>query len=157
MKGRIVNQGMGGFLNPPSHPEHVKSVHGYDYSMSLSSAAQCMHLDEAVRSKAQQIIRNWVPLPLAAPMIQDWIHHVLGYFRHCYSPDGLDRSCSRCLIYKATDTQVPPVDHHLGVMFIRQFYPHFVPCEEHFQNAYWGKPNKQKEESRCNALAVGSP
>ena len=140
MTGRLTRQGMGGFLNPPFHPEHTMSVQGRDFSMSLSAAASCMELCKNVRDRARDILEKYVPPPLQSPTIQDWIHQVLGYFRNCYSPDGVDRNCSHCIITQSDNAERPPIDHHLGVMLVRQFYPHFTPNDVHFNMAYWGKP-----------------
>ncbi len=143
--GRLVRSGQGGFLNPPGHPEHewsIHSVYGDTFSLSLSSAAKEAWLDPVARKEARAKLAAWKPLPLSDPKVQDWIHHVLGYFRGMY--EGQDKAGN--LSWNASDLRsrpdVDPVlnaDIHAGVHFIRRYYPNFRPTAYDFQAAYWGK------------------
>lgn len=146
-KGRVVNSGMGGFLNPPGHPEHDWHVETdlrrrleNRGGMALSSAVDCKWLDEATRKAAADKLASWEPLPLYDPATKDWIYQVLGYFQNCYGsdhvPDGWN--ASNLDIRKEFDPMDDP-DHHAGVHFIRRFYPDYVPCDDDFDLAYWGK------------------
>ena len=137
-KGIIVNEGMGGFLNPPGHPEHYYSV---EFNLrrrkenrnacSLTYAAyEASFLDDSIRKKAKKILDDWKTTrpSLSTPEIQDWIHQVLGYFKNCYSPDGVTRDASKCVIISGNPFEIG-VNRHLGVMFIRQFYPEYKPTK----------------------------
>ena len=65
IKGRIIRKGMGGFLNPPTHPEHDWCVETdlrrrpeKRGSMRLSSAADCEWLDPTTRAAAKQLLSS---------------------------------------------------------------------------------------------------
>jgi len=109
---RIVRtrQGMGGFLAPPGHPDHVYEVRGYwprgdravniarrreaDSYGSLSGAVENdrdMYPDSVVR-QAQAIMDR---AELACS--EAWVRSVYGYFRNSYSPDGVDRNVSNMI------------------------------------------------------------
>jgi hypothetical protein len=62
-------------------------------------------------------LQSWQPLPIDSPRVQGWILQVLGYFidANCWSGDG----------------------KLVGVSFIQNYYPDFVPSDEHFDNACW--------------------
>lgn len=152
-KGRIVNEGMGGFLCPPGHPMHHKSVETdlrrrpeNRGRMCLTSAADCEWLDDATRSKARQILADWQPLPLDSPKVREWVLQVLGYFRGCYCRgNGLqpeDWHAVNLLIVGVTPglepSDVTP-DKHAGVHLIRKYYSDFTATDAHFEQAYWGK------------------
>src|SRR5688500_14346991 len=85
----VSNEGMGGFLNPPSHPEHTYSIREYrggreTGSYSLSSALECEYLPYEVRNVARRILNDWQ----AGTPDESWLASVYNYFRHCYSKDG---------------------------------------------------------------------
>lgn len=150
ISARIVNCGIGGFLNPPTHPEHTMGVNTYDRNgrndgcMSLSSAIEpaSSWLPEETRAQARKILADWKAPAIDSPEVQDWIRQVLGYFRNCYRPAG---TVGRCAVDKLEIDERDPmvnIDHHAGVYFIRCFYPEFTPTVEHFTGAYWGsKPD----------------
>jgi len=149
--GRIVGQGMGGFLNPPGHPEHTRSVETdlrrrpeNRGRLSLSYAVTCEWLDAGIRARAKAILDHWQTndrLCLGLPEMQDWIKQVLGYFRGCYV--GQDKqgnpswNADSLRINKDADP-VLNADLHAGVHFIRKYYPEYVPTAEDFGGAYWG-------------------
>jgi len=142
--GKLVNEGMGGFLNPPGHPEHnwsIRSTYGDTFSMSLSSAAESDWLEVRAKGKAIGKLRSWKPLPIESEPMQEWIAQVLGYFKGCYS--GQDEkgepswNCSHLRIQPEVDP-VLNADLHAGVNLIRKYYPAFTPTAEHFAGAYWG-------------------
>src|SRR5690349_1630197 len=95
-QGSIVKEGMGGFLNPPGHPEHTMSVVGYRFSESLSAAVNDENLDPALRAEAKQILDDWEANK--PPIDRDWVHSVLGYFRGCYqgNPELGEKSWHVC-------------------------------------------------------------
>jgi len=148
-KGRIVNTGAGGFLNPPGHPEHKYSIETdlrqrpeNRGSMSLSGAVDCEWLDAATRAAAKAKLDSWVPLPLDAPEVQDWIRQVIGYFWGCYRNTTLhEPECwfvDKLYILKSGDA-ARPNEEHAGVHLIRKYYPEYSPVAVHFSEAYWGK------------------
>lgn len=146
-KGNIVPGGMGGFLNPPGHPKHSFHVEtdlrrrpDNRTHVCLSSAADCKWLSRETRHAARRLLNQWRRQrpELNDPIVQDWICHVLGYFRSCYVRPYCDRSADRLLISRDLD---PLANSHMhaGVAFIRDFYPEFHPDAKHFSGAYWGK------------------
>lgn len=151
-QGRIVSGGMGGLLNPPTHPEHTVNV-AYrrkherkdSGSMSLSYAVECDYLDDATRAAAKRRLDSWVPPPLESAAIQEWIHQVLGYFRGSYKGVGPDETCWNAgnLHFYKDGEELPAVDDHAGVHLIRKYYPDFTPTSADFELAYWGtKPDR---------------
>jgi hypothetical protein len=138
--GKIINSGMGGFLNPPTHPEHTFSVHSTDgdtFSMSLSSAAAAEWLEPRVKARAKGILKRWTPLPLEDQQVKDWIYQVLGYFSGCYRGEDGSWNASDLKIDKTLDP-IANADKHAGVNCIRKYYPEYVPTADDFKNAYWG-------------------
>lgn len=146
-QGRIVSGGMGGFLNPPGHPEHSMHVETglrrkkeNRGGLSLSAAASCEWLNRETRHAARLRLNAWAKAKpaLSDAAIQDWIMHVLGYFRGCY----VRPYCSRNADQLRIDSKLNPLANahtHAGVAFIRDFYPDFHPSASHFAGAYWGK------------------
>jgi hypothetical protein len=160
-KGKIVAQGMGGFLTPPGHPEHSYSVQTdlrrrpwNRGSMSLSFAATCEWLDPFTKRQAKDMLDRWQRerpgialrgLAIKSDLL-DWVQQVLGYFRGCYrnpsAPADKQWDCGNLII----DQKRNPLDYigdHAGVNLIRRYYPEYVPTPEDFAGAYWGtKPEK---------------
>jgi hypothetical protein len=155
-KGRVVCNGMGGFLCPPTHPMHTKSVETdlrrrkeNRGCMSLEAAVGCDWLDDATRAAVRTVLNSWQKPALDSPEVQEWILQVLGYFKGCYNfgnPDVPENwYAAKLSIRQAEDCN--PMDHadqHAGVHLIRKYYPEFTPTPEHFALAYWG----QKPENR---------
>ncbi len=146
-KGMIVNEGMGGFLNPPTHPEHGMSVM-FDLrrrrenrgSMSLSSAVACEWLDPLTRERAKSVLDGWKAPAIESPEVAEWIRSVLGYFRSCYrNPAAGEREwhASDMLIDANRDPLAFDCEH-AGVHLIRKYYPDFVPTADDFALARWG-------------------
>lgn len=154
-RGIISRSGMGGFLNPPTHPEHnyhvmidLKRKREDRGGMSLSAAVNTEWLDDKVKKEASNLLTNWVKPDINSPEIKDWIYNVLGYFRDCFSPDGINRSVSDNIIWIPKNRKPfgdkwqhfkRNINWHLGVMMIRQYYPEYKPSISDFKNAYWGK------------------
>jgi hypothetical protein len=149
--GRIIGKGMGGFLNPPTHPEHSLSVEADlhrrpdDRSwLSLSSAAESVWLDDATREAAATALRTWQRPSVDAPEVRDWIRQVLGYFKNCYrnpdAPEGKQWDASGVIVDKHRAPLINTADH-CGVHFIRKYYPEYTPHADDFAEAYWGKKN----------------
>lgn len=142
--GKLVKTGMGGFLNPPMHPEHsfsIQSTYGDTFCMPLSSAAESDWLDPKARGIAKRLLAEWRKPALDSEAVQDWIAIVLGYFKGCYVGQNSKGEPSWNASDLRIDSTVDPVlnaDLHAGVHLIRKYYPEFVPTVEHFAGAYWG-------------------
>jgi hypothetical protein len=152
-RGEIVGGGMGGFLNPPGHPEHTKHVEtdlnrpSYDRGgMSLSAAIDCEWLSVNTRNDARLALSLWTRPAIDSPEVKEWISQVLGYFRGCYkNPEMVGPEA-----WNASNLQInPALDPfdfaycHAGVNLIRRYYSEYEPTREDFAGAYWGtKPKK---------------
>lgn len=149
MKGysySITRSGMGGFLNPPTHPEHTFSViernsRGAESGcMSLTAAVEASYLPDSIRQRAVGILKEWQAPAIESPEIQEWVLQVLGYFRGCYrnpAAGAEEWHAGKLIISQSRDPLEAPGDH-AGVHLIRQYYPEFTPAAEHFAGAYWG-------------------
>lgn len=139
-----TKSGMGGFLNPPGHPEHTSHVSSVSkitnwFSISLSSAVNCDWITPAIRTEAKRKLKEWSDNrpALESEEVQNWVLRVLGYFHDTYiSPNGFVAN-EGYDIHLNWDP-MEHIDEHAGVACIRKFYPKFVPTEKHFKNAYWG-------------------
>jgi hypothetical protein len=139
--GKIVSGGLGGFLNPPGHPEnsfHVETDLGP--RLSLSSAVNRDWLDSKTRQSAEQMLQQWEAGKslISDPDVQNWIRAVLGYFKFCYIRPYFSHNANDLLI----SLKLNPLANahtHAGVHFIRAFYPEFHPSSQHFEEAYWGR------------------
>jgi hypothetical protein len=149
-RGRIVNRGMGGFLNPPGHPEHDFSVE-FDLrrnpdnrgGCSLSSAIDSEWLHDSVRNVAKALLDAWqeVKLPIDNPSVREWIFNIMGYFKNCYrNPDmkGEEQWYVTNILIIPERNAVQYQDEHCGVRLIRSYYPDFNLTDYHIANAYWG-------------------
>lgn len=144
--GLVRSGGCGGFLNPPTHPEHDWHVETdlnrsprNRGSMSLSYAVKCEWLDETTRASAQRRLDSWVRPALNSPEVVGWIRQVLGYFKWCYKGDGeTPWNADKLRILPAADPLLN-ADIHAGVNFIRKYYPEFVPTADDFAAARWGR------------------
>jgi hypothetical protein len=145
--GRLARGGAGGFLNPPTHPEHDWHIEtdlrrrpenrGF---MALNSAIDCDWLADGTRASARRKLAEWVRPALDSPEVQAWIHQVLGYFRGCYQGNADLGEKSWHVSNLKIDNRDPmtSVDTHAGVRLIRKYYPEFLPTAEHFAKAKWG-------------------
>ena len=127
----IENEGMGSFLNPPGHPEHSKSVMWGDSYMSLSYCLNDKWVPEKLRQQAALLLNEWEANK--PPIDRDWVRHVLSYFSTCYSPDGVNRNVDSFVKGPKVPRNKEQIDRHLGVMFIRKYYPEFKPTRSDFQ------------------------
>lgn len=149
--GKIAFGGMGGFLNPPTHPEHdysVSSVYGDNFSMSLSAASESEWLNASTVIRAKAMLDEWQKPDINSQSVKEWIYQVLGYFENCFSPDGIDRNVSNSLTWIPKNGKKwgdkwqnfkRDTNKHLGVMLIRKYYPEYKPSITDFKMAYWGK------------------
>lgn len=148
-RGRLRRSGMGGFLNPPGHPEHDWSIETdlrrrpeNRGSMSLSAAVTAEYLDDATRADAKRMLDVWTAnrMPLESQEVQAWIRQVLGYFKGCYrNPEASAEQwhAGKLIIDRERNPMDAP-EAHAGVNLIRRYYPEYVPTAEHFASAKWG-------------------
>lgn len=113
---KILSSGMGNFLNPPGDAEHFYHVSHPRMLASLRAA-----LESDIPEKVLQVVRKL--LDENKPVItEEWVEQVYRYFKHCYSPDGLDQTASNHIIDR-TDSQPP--ENHLGYLHIREWFPEY--------------------------------
>lgn len=143
---RIISGRAGCFLDPPNFPNYLYKVETdlnlrkeNRGSLSITYAANCGWVDPDVRARCGKLIADWYlnKPELTSPEVTEWISSVLGYFRNCYvrSKDG-SRNVSNLLIDAGRD----PMKFwylHAGVLKIQDFYPEFLPTEQHFISAKW--------------------
>jgi len=147
-KGRIILEGMGGFLCPPTHPMLTKSVQTDLHRkpenrtcMSLEYAVDSPMLDPATRAAARTVLAAWQKPALDSPAVQEWILQALGYFRGCFNFNP-EKETGWHAGNLTIDSALDPLEHadfHAGVHLIRRYYPEYQPTAEQFQQAYWGK------------------
>lgn len=152
-RGAIRQTGMGGFLNPPGHPEHTHHIETdlrrrpwNRGGMSLSTAVKCEYLDDATRAAARKLLDTWLAnkQPLDSPEVQGWVRQVLGSFKGCFKGQetapgaGDEWDVGKLRINSEVDPLLN-ADLHAGVHLIRKYYPEFIPTAEHFGGAYWGE------------------
>ena len=147
-KGRIVNEGMGGFLCPPNHPEHdfhvetdLRKRPENRGCMSLSAAIEADWLDSATRQAARVALVSWERQPIGSPKVVAWIRQVLGYFKGCYKNTEVEESRgwnADCLRINQKANPMKWIEYHAGVHLIRKYYPEYVPTAEDFNHAKWG-------------------
>ena len=178
---RIVNRSSGSFLAPPGHPTLRYSIEagpregtqryetsgpnliaGLDYALT-NEYGDC---PPAVVAEAKRIFAE-------STLVRSelWERGVYGYFRNCYSPDGVDRNVSNCLIVgqaervdkgsqydslnrgdvvRADDPRCTP-EHHLGYLTVKQYFPEAKPRPELMLdgNGLYGQLPCTKCETLC--------
>jgi hypothetical protein len=138
---RIDNSGMGGFLNPPGHPEHNYSVKYYDGSCCLSTAAreQGDWIELEVRQEAKKLLSDWESKNSHKKPDSTWVKKTLAYFKHCYfNPDiNVNGWDALHLLIDRNKDPMQHIDTHAGVHFIRKFYPKYKPKAKDFTGT-WG-------------------
>jgi hypothetical protein len=122
---RIVPGSAGSFLCPPGHPAHywhVEDGSRRDPNLiaGIAYAIENEYGDvpEPVQVEAKKLMADATPV-----CSEDWVRHVYSYFRNCYSPDGVDRNASHCVIAKPGDEHQPPAEWHLGYLLVRSYFP----------------------------------
>ncbi|MEN6367756.1 MAG: hypothetical protein ABFC88_13170 [Thermoguttaceae bacterium] len=149
-KGKILQEGLGGFLCPPDHPMHtchVKAARCGD--MSLDAALECKRLHSETKATVRSILAKWEQekRPLDAAETREWILQVLGYFRGCYCRGDGSRPEDWHAANVVINGIVRPnkvgreatIDRHAGVHLIRQYYPDYQPTADDFDAAHWGE------------------
>lgn len=125
LKYEIVRDGIGGFLNPPNDAEHTFSLVAKDKlgrevaSYSLRAALEANEVPEDMKNHIRALLDECKPV-----FTEEWEHSVYNYYRNCYSPDGINRNASDCII---DPTNRRPREHHLAYLFIKQFFPDYQP------------------------------
>lgn len=114
----LISGYMGNFLRPPGHPNHSYLFIDKAGSMSIEYAAE-QKLDKELKQRAQKLLDDSTIL-----LTEEYIFSVYKYFKHCYSPDGVDRNVSNCIIDK-TNSLLP--EYHLGYLMIKKYFPNEKP------------------------------
>ena len=122
----LVSDGQGGFLNPPGDSEHSFSIQEFRGSHNVGScslryAIECDWYPLQVKHAARQCINKHK----GNTQDETWIASVYNYFRKCYSPDGINRNVSDCII--TTEFSKYPPEWHLAYLFIKQFDSEHAP------------------------------
>lgn len=140
-RGIIIRQGMGGFLNPPGHPEHSWSVE-YDLqrrkdnrsSASLSHVVESEWFHAAIRASAARMLDEWEAhkLPLDSRECQLWIKAVQSHFKGCYKGTddgkyGRGPWSAEALRIDSTIDPMLNIDLSASAHLIRQYYPEYMP------------------------------
>lgn len=134
-----TTEGMGGLLNPPGHAEHTHCViekeRGKEVgSMSLSYAVgpDTPHVPTEIKARAAALLAA-----LPGTFTEEWENRVYAYFHNCYSPDGVTREVSKCVVVKGSTSRP---DWHLAYLHIKSFFPDVKPNLELIANPpAWGK------------------
>jgi hypothetical protein len=73
-----------------------------------------------------EIVRQARDLLAKAELVnsEGWQRFIYGYFKNCYSKDGVDRDVSKCLV--VTGSGMNP-EHHLGYMTVKEYFPDATP------------------------------
>lgn len=87
--------------------------------LSLEGAANDENIPADFRARVQKLLDE-------AELVESelWVRNVYGYFRNCYSPDGVSQNASDAAIER--NSHRPP-EHHLAVMAIRKYFPDHEP------------------------------
>lgn len=145
IRGRIFNGGIGCFLTPPNYPNQRFGVKMKDRYCSLDYVKHHPELfDDNLCNKVKTILNDWFENKpsLKDDAVKTWIYSVLKYFANVYSIDGKSTDVNdktNCVILEGRDQL--DYEHHMGVLYIRKFYPEYIPTDEDFINA---KMNKRK-------------
>lgn len=166
MDVRLVNSGhgMGSFLDPPNSPQAQYEVHMWygahrtreaDCIMSLEGALKDPDVPESIKRRIRKLFEDADMRPT-----EEWLSQVYGYFKNCYSPDGVDRNVSRCLIVTLAKQQPqregeryrvgsfgehaygddpPPIETSLAVIYVRHWFPDHEPRADLLIHGRWGK------------------
>ena len=136
---RIVNEGMGGFLNPPGDAEYNWSVRSVRSGRDNYSSLRYALTEPYYVSIKADIERKLVENP--PQFTTDWEQQVYAYFRNCYSPDGTERNVSVCVITSPW-YNCPRFNprFHLAYLHIKKFFPDYEPNLDLIDNpGKWGK------------------
>ena len=140
----IFYEAAGCFLEPPGHPTYKFAFcAGFDRGQGFQEYGSIDFLYERAKQHdlknilaAVEPLVKFEALPLDNEKTVEWIDSVYAYFKHCYSPDGVDRRADHCIV-DHKDEQPP--EHHLAVLHIKNYYPDYEPDPERIENPKkWG-------------------
>src|SRR6185437_6835037 len=122
------DQGSGGFMCPPGHPNHTMSAVEYTSArarnpISITGIAY-LTTDEAdatpaLRERARKILAD-----AELKCSELWIRHVYGYFKNMYVPESGSRNISDLV---SDPKNVLPPERHAAVAMIREYFPDHQP------------------------------
>lgn len=136
---------------PPKHPMHewhlCFELLSSPITLPLSAPFDVdapAEVPAEARDNAKQLLDAWEreKLPLTHPETRDWIFRVLGYYKAHYANRVFKEPLCWYplnIIYDARGERDPlaEADEHVGVHFIRRFYPDYQPIQADFDGAYW--------------------
>lgn len=118
------NNGSGGFLCPPGHPNHRYSViegpaRNPRTIMAVDSAATEEWVPAGVRERAARLLTDarLVESPL-------WVGMVYGYFHSMYLPESGSANVADLITDRKNEL---PAERHAAVAYIRRYFPQHSP------------------------------
>ena len=124
----IVRGSMGDAFNPPEYPTHYYEVRGTGQFMNLDYALTMDYVPSYIKNQIKVMIAEWRE---NYPVIDsEWESAVYAYMNHCYYAD--ESKTGDAVVYgKFSNNESEESKHnpdlHYAVVFIRQFYPDYVP------------------------------
>ncbi|HTE63091.1 MAG TPA: hypothetical protein VK631_22235 [Solirubrobacteraceae bacterium] len=124
---RVVAGQMGCFLDPPGSPQYeYEVIEGPTRNprsiTSLNGALKDELTPEHVKAQIRGLFER-----ADIRCTEEWLREVYAYFRRCYSPDGVDRNVSICVIDYSPNGPTRDPNHHLAVMLVRTWFPDHEP------------------------------
>lgn len=147
---KLRNEGMGGFLCPPTHPMHTRSVvevntRGREVGcMCLTSALEATYVPDNVRAQAKTLLDGWKAPSIDEAEVQDWIRLCWGYFKrmkrnHAVPEPRCWYASDMIVADRAARIDDPDLEDQAALHHIRCYYPDYQPTAEHLAEAYWGE------------------
>lgn len=147
---KLINEGTGGFLNPPGDAEHTFCLaSSYRRAIGPNSdrmSLRCALETEWVPNNVKEDVRNLLAAHPGDVKSEKWQRDIYNYFTNCYSPDDIDRSTSKCEVINEPLLQLMMTpEKHLGYLFIKKFDPDHTPRLD-LINRDWNKTPKIEGE-----------
>lgn len=116
--------GCGCLGEPPNHPRYEVMPVYTRYGNSPPDGQPQYYLNRIGFDYLDEVDALFEPLPYQHPRVQAWERDQYSYFRTCYSPDGLTRDVSKCIIDTTNKEQA---EHHLAYLAVKIYYPEAEP------------------------------
>ncbi len=125
----VVRDSMGSYLCPKGYPSHSYRVKGTGQSMNLDYALTQDYVPAKVKRQIKALIRSW---KLKNPDIDPiWEQAVYNHMNHCYYVDDSHDGNTHVVYGDFWNNKDQEINHspdlHYAVVFIRGFYPDYVP------------------------------
>lgn len=152
-------QGSGGFMCPPGHPAHTKSLQSLRGKRELSTFSLMFAVeDDYVPADVKAQVRK---LLAEAELVESelWVRNVYGYFSRMYVPESGERAAGGLV---QADPDELPAERHAAVACIREYFPDHAPRVDLIKDSsycYGQYPcvkcgERVQYEARLDALAV---